>query len=98
MFYINGLDQTIAVKTTGIVDPKIVPFARYDHVVVAVIPHFAGFSRLQRRDCTSDSKRITLALFAAKPSSHPPGFNPNSVHRFTDCMCDLVLDLARVLG
>ena len=98
VFYINGLDQTIAVKTTGIVDPKIVPFARNDHVVVAIITHFTGFSRLQRRDCTSNSKRITLALFAAKPSSHSTGFNPNGVHRFADCMCNFVLDLGRVLG
>jgi len=95
---IQRRDAASGVKAYGIVDAEIVAFACDDHIVIAVIAHFAGASRAGGCHGTGHGERIALTFLATKTTAHAPRLYPHGVHRRAKRLCHLVLDLGRVLG
>ncbi len=94
----NTNDPAFLVIAHMIIDPEIVTLAGDDHIVIAVIAHFARLACSARRHRTTHSQCIALAFFAAKTAAHAPDFDPNCIHRHAQGMGHLMLYFGWVLG
>ncbi len=74
------------------------PFARDDHVIIAIIPHFAGAPCLTRGHGTGHGQCVALAFLAAKATPHTPTLHPHPMHGQAQSIGHFVLYLSRVLG
>jgi hypothetical protein len=75
-----------------------VALAGDDHVVVAVVAHLRGPPRERRDHRAGAGERVALAFLAAEAAAHAPHLDADGVHRKTQRLGHLVLDLGRVLG
>jgi hypothetical protein len=77
---------------------QVMPLAGDDHVVVAVVAHFARAVQAMGRHGAGHGQPVALAFLATKATTHPPHLDPNGGHGQVQRMGDLMLDLGRVLG
>ena len=82
----------------GIVDVEIVAFAGDDHVIIAVIAHFARLAGEGGGDGTGHRERVALAFLAAETTAHAAGLHTHRMHGLADGMGDFVLNFGGVLG
>ena len=95
---IQRRNDPVCAEADAVVDAKVVAFARDDHVIVAVIPHFAGAPRPRGGDGAGNGKRVALTFLATEAAPHPAGLDAHGMHGFAQGFGHFMLDLGGVLG
>ena len=81
-----------------VTDPHVMPFSGDDHIIVAVIAHFARPPGGAGSHRTGDGQSVALTFLAAKAAAHPAHFDPDGRHRHMQGMGHFVLNFRRMLG
>ena len=95
---IKGVDAPIRAIAQIIIDAEIMPLARDDHVVIAVVAHFTGLAGQPGGHGTGHGQSVTLGFLAAKPAAHPTHFGPDGMHWQANRIGDFMLYFSGMLG
>ncbi len=97
LFKDHRLQATVIVKSRFVINAEVMPFARDDHIIIAVIAHLGRTVQTHRNHGTSDCQRIALTFLAPKTTAHTAGFNAHGVHGNAQGLGHFMLDFSRVL-
>ena len=86
------------IHTCAVGNAEIMALAGDDHIIIAVIAHFAGLAGQTRGNRTGAGQSIALTFLAAKAPAHATGFDADGMHGFANGLGDLVLNFSGVLG
>ena len=95
---LDPCDAAIVVEPDCVIDAEIVALAGDDHIIIAVIAHFAGLARQARGHGAGHGQGVALTFLAAKTTPHAAGFDAHTMHRHANGLGHFVLNFGGVLG